>query len=163
MFTHRHVVMGQEDKASDAYPVLRIADLNPAASDTVLARFTLGDNAVVLYDATACRAPHMQLRLTFDVTTLNSPSSKFFRQAFAGEQKIASNDDEPVGGLVSFGELPAGKRIQDIAPFFASARADTMLFGIYDWQTGERWAAHKADGSQWPENAVRVTARGCED
>jgi hypothetical protein len=166
IFAHRHIVFG-DARADARYEARHFGDMQPDIGQTQPSvRFSPANDpltVVELIAATACKTPAPHVKLTFRTLRAKPLSAKFFRHAIRNGAKVGGNDDEPIAGTLSFNDLPPGRAITDIAYFPIDANPDAITFGVYDWQSGERWTAQQTDGAPVFDNAVTVPVSACNE
>ena len=149
--------------------------ISTSLANPYLARFESNENVVLLYAAHACLIGNLLHQTLVTHTTLqvaagHPVTAKLFRHALAktSQQQIGGNDLSLFGGLLELNELPVGQVYKDISPFETLSQPNVdqvkqVHIGFYDWQTGERWLALRADNTQWPDNAVIIDVQSvCE-
>ncbi|PJF47315.1 MAG: hypothetical protein CUN48_09295 [Candidatus Thermofonsia Clade 3 bacterium] len=101
-------------------------------------------------------------QVTFDWTTLKPPGGDYtFFVHILDENgaQIAQQDAEPFDGQYPTGLWEAGERVRDARALVLSPEARRLRIGWYDRRTGQRLAAHTADGRPWPDDIVFVEIR----
>lgn len=132
----------------------------PLPGDQALARFSdpEGNGQVQLNKATAQRtAAGLEIKLLWSVTVPPPDHITAFIHLVDEEgMLIAQGDGDPFAGTFPFSQWPAGATASDRRPLLAPGSGQTLLIGLYDRLTGERWHAVSASGQSLSDNALPI-------
>lgn len=98
-------------------------------------------------------------QVVFDWTVLRPPGQDytlFVHILDASGAQIAQQDAEPFAGEYPTSLWEAGERVRDPRFIALPPEARRLRIGWYDRQTGQRLAAHMADGRRWPDDVVFI-------
>ena len=141
--------------------LLRLAWLrqdNPAGrAGPDVARF---DSGLVLRAARAWRCgAHAYASLTWVWPDAVSPRPlAVFAHGYRGAGQVLVADADPAGGLWPLQRLPAGRALTELRemPIDALAPPDTLHFGVYLRENGQRLHARRADDAGWDGEEVVI-------
>lgn len=131
------------------------------AAPTPLAQF--GDYTLVAATAVVCNNT-LTASLTWLPPAAPAPDTSIFVQALAADGRLlGQNDGPPLGLPADQLPLPPGWQMHDsrtIALDSATAPA-ALLLGVYDYRTGERFAASDTAARPLADNALRLPLQRC--
>jgi len=147
--------------APDVVQVGQVGDLGPAAEPgQPLATFTTpdGTSRVILATAQARRSPDgLEVSLEWQVTTPPTEHvTVFVHVVDAAGQLVAQLDGDPLAGAFPFYRWPAGLRAVEQRSGQVEGDGLTLLVGLYDRLSSERFLASSPNGASWPDNALPI-------
>lgn len=161
---------GLADNRSDVF----VADYNPraislrpagaflpsTASEEPLALFSnpVDDDHIELLSARAVSQENdLQVTLTWRVTGQAPDQVTVFVHVLdEGGRLISQLDGDPLGGSFPLSQWPPGTAAGDRRTVALEESPETVLIGLYDRLSGERWLAFSVDGESWLDDAVPV-------
>lgn len=129
-------------------------------SDEPLAIFSdpMGSERIELLSAKAIRDKNdLQVNLTWHVEGQAPDQVTVFVHVLDEQGDLISQmDGDPLGGSFPLSLWPPGTSAEDRRVITLEDGSETVLIGLYDRLSGERWLALSTEEDSWPEDAVPV-------
>lgn len=136
------------------------AFLPSPSSDEPLAIFSdpIGNDRILLLSAKAIRHENnLQVNLTWHVEGQAPEQVTVFVHVVDEQGRLISQmDGDPLGGSFPLNQWPPGTSAEDRRIITIEDGPETVLIGLYDRQSGERWPALSTTDESWPDDAVPV-------
>ncbi len=105
----------------------------------------------------------IRLQLEWRLWEQAVPTSSVFAQAFSGTELVAQLDQPPLGLPPNLLGMPIGWEMSETRLMPASSPGDSILVGVYDFVTGERYSGVDPDGAPLADNGYRIEIEQCPE